>query len=268
MLWNPTQNIIDGLGNIILGGKHVIYIFGHNFDTINNSNKKKYMPAYDAGLYMADMLNDTTTLNYGASNLSYANRKKYNWLNAVWVSIPINNSTADLSDYDNIPCDVRIEIRIANPYWQGKYEYAVQPDTIGNIIYPQNNNLPMFKFGTAGLAPETNVQDVAENALDLIRIVPNPYYGHNAYELSQLDYMVKFTNLPERCDISIYTVNGTLVRRYIKDNELSYQDWNLKNEHGILISSGVYIIHINAPGIGEKVLKWIGSLRPMDMTNF
>jgi hypothetical protein len=42
----------------------------------------------------------------------------------------------------------------------------------------------------------------------------------------------------------------------------------LKNEYGITVASGVYIIHIDAPGIGEKVLKWFGAMRPMDLIGY
>jgi len=28
------------------------------------------------------------------------------------------------------------------------------------------------------------------------------------------------------------------------------------------------MIHVNAPGIGEKVLKWFGVLRPIDLDSF
>ncbi|PIP54993.1 MAG: hypothetical protein COX07_02295, partial [Bacteroidetes bacterium CG23_combo_of_CG06-09_8_20_14_all_32_9] len=108
----------------------------------------------------------------------------------------------------------------------------------------------------------------AKDALNLIRVVPNPYYGFSGYEKSQLDYKVKITNLPQACTISIYNVGGTLIRRFKKDSPLSYQDWDLKNEYGITIASGVYIVHINAPGIGEKILKWFGALRPIDLNNF
>jgi hypothetical protein len=63
-------------------------------------------------------------------------------------------------------------------------------------------------------------------------------------------------------------INGTLIRRIHKDSELTYQDWDLKNQYGISIASGLYIIHIDAPGIGEKILKWFGAMRPLDLTNF
>jgi len=42
----------------------------------------------------------------------------------------------------------------------------------------------------------------------------------------------------------------------------------LKNDYGVPIASGLYIIHINSPGIGEKIIKWFGSLRPIDLDTF
>jgi len=42
-------------------------------------------------------------------------------------------------------------------------------------------------------------------------------------------------------------------------------EWDLKNTSGIPIAGGVYIIHVNAPGIGEKTIKWFGTLRPVDL---
>jgi hypothetical protein len=81
-------------------------------------------------------------------------------------------------------------------------------------------------------------------------------------------------------------MNGTLVRTFKRDvsgqedevittnNDIkqskraSYLDWDLKNQYGIPIASGLYIFHIDAPGIGEKVLKWFGVMRPLDLQNY
>jgi hypothetical protein len=42
----------------------------------------------------------------------------------------------------------------------------------------------------------------------------------------------------------------------------------MKNQAGITISSGVYLIHIKVDGVGERVLKWFGVLRPIDLDSF
>jgi hypothetical protein len=109
---------------------------------------------------------------------------------------------------------------------------------------------------------------VAETACDLIDIVPNPYYAFSGYETSRLDNRVKFINLPQTCTISIYNVSGTLVRKFRKDNGLTYLDWDLKNQVNVPIAGGVYICHIDVPGVCERVVKWFGVIRPVDLQNF
>ena len=99
-------------------------------------------------------------------------------------------------------------------------------------------------------------------------MVPNPYYAYSNYEFDKLENVVKIVNLPEQCTIKIYTVNGTLVRTFKKDDPYTYMDWDLKNFANIPISSGVYLIHVNVPGVCEKVLKWFGVVRPPDLDQF
>ena len=45
-------------------------------------------------------------------------------------------------------------------------------------------------------------------------------------------------------------------------------DWDLKNFAGIPISGGIYLIHVKVVGVGEKVIKWFGTLRPIDLNSF
>jgi hypothetical protein len=106
------------------------------------------------------------------------------------------------------------------------------------------------------------------DGLDRINVVPNPYYAFSGYESSKLDNRVKITNLPEVCTVSIYNLHGTMVRQFLKADPLTSLDWDLKNERNVPIAGGVYIIHIDVPGVGEKILKWFGVMRPTDLDNF
>jgi hypothetical protein len=125
----------------------------------------------------------------------------------------------------------------------------------------------MYTFNTADIATLRNQTEIAKDALKLIRVVPNPYYGNSAYELNKLGNLVKVTNLPKTCTVSIFSLSGNLVRRMTKDNEDTYMEWDLKNQYGIPVASGVYIFHIDAPGIGEHIVKWFGALRPQDLNS-
>jgi len=131
-----------------------------------------------------------------------------------------------------------------------------------------NSFNPTYSFNTNNIVAVTGDNDVAKDALDIINIVPNPYYGYSSYEVNQLDNRVKITNLPRKATIKIFTVSGTEVRTLNKDNGMTSIDWDLKNNFGIPISSGLYILHINAPGVGEKIIKWYGALRPIDLDTF
>jgi hypothetical protein len=144
----------------------------------------------------------------------------------------------------------------------------------------ENYGLPLYSFTTKNIAPTFNVANIAESILDEINIVPNPYYGFSQYETSSLEMAVKIVNLPEVCDISIYSVSGIMVKRISKgDKGTTSVTWDLKNNAGIPISSGMYVIHVKAPNMGERTkdgkrtagertLKFFAAMRPTDINSF
>jgi hypothetical protein len=117
------------------------------------------------------------------------------------------------------------------------------------------------------LSTKTNNLSAEKEALKLINIVPNPYYAFSEYEQSRLDSRIKITNLPEQCIISIYSSNGKLIKRFKKDSPITYQDWTLTNHQNIPVASGVYLIHVDVPEVGERVLKAFIAMRLVDLQN-
>ena len=113
-----------------------------------------------------------------------------------------------------------------------------------------------FVFNTAGLSQETAVGYTQEEA-DRIGVVPNPYYGFSEYESGNTERVARFTNLPERATIRIFTVSGTLIRTLTKDSNQRSFDWNLQTENGLPVASGLYLIHVELPDSGlERVIKF------------
>ena len=186
----------------------------------------------------------------------------------MWVGAPVLTPGQALLDND-----VKIRFRVTKPY--RSYVSGADPAL--------NNNLPFYKFSTANLKPQVQQTEVAKNALNLINVVPNPYYAYSSYEINQIDNRVKIVNLPSKCVISIYTPGGALVRKFNRNvgqnnsgggsygidlNLDSSLDWDLKNSKGVPIASGIYIVHIAAEGIGERTIKWFGVIRPIDLDTF
>lgn len=105
--------------------------------------------------------------------------------------------------------------------------------------------------------------DLARNNLDRIAVVPNPYVGTSSFEpRSQIEgrgeRRVQFIHLPPQCTIRIFNIRGELVRTLIHDGmtDDGAEWWDLRTDEQQDIAFGVYIFHVEAPGIGEHVGKF------------
>lgn len=159
----------------------------------------------------------------------------------------------------------------ANTEWKSEYRNSGWGgnDETNVLMESINGGRPTYGFTTTDLAPSFNNNAVAEDQLSEIRVVPNPYYAYSSYETDKIDNRVRIVNLPKTCTLRFYTVDGTLVRTLEKDDDtITFLEWDLKNQDRVPVASGVYIIHVDAPGIGETVLKWMGVMRPISLDNF
>ena len=272
MIWNPTTTKLGSGAAPSFGGRHYVYVFGHNGDGLYPSTDTqlplglKDVPRYDAGKVLHDLYN-ASFLTAGAVSDGYK-REAFN--DAMWVNIPLLAPGHALFE-----CDAKVRLRVAKSYQRGYAavsSYTITGSTVvatpDTALVPQNKNYPMYTFNTADIETHKNDATTAKDALALINIVPNPYYAYSAYEKKALENIVKITNLPEKCTVSIYTLSGTLIRKFSKDDPKTSLDWDLKNQARIPIASGMYIIYINVPDVGERTLKWFGVLRPIDLDSY
>ncbi len=279
MLFNPTANETSetplGL-DLVWGGMHYIYVFGHNgnkkYSSGTLAGELEDVPAYDCGRAIYKVLSSDNTANA---------ELKMVYSDAMWTSIPMLDPEFASWSWGNnyqqgaqvLPTDIKVRLRVAKPYKRfftgiPLVSTASDNNALDSAAAPQNMNNPMYAFNTADLKVTTDDNLSAVEALDLINVVPNPYYAYSGYETNQFDNRVKFTNLPEKCEIKIYTVNGIMVRKFTKDSPQTYLDWDLKNQAGIPVASGLYIVHVNVDGVGEKILKWFGVMRPIDLDTY
>jgi hypothetical protein len=191
-------------------------------------------------------------------------QKRYFLSQFMWVTMQIlgqNSSLYTMAD-GIVPNEATVKLRVKRPF--ARY--------ISNIDTPLvNSGQPLYEFNTNSIVPEINNKKAGNKAMDMINVSPNPYYAYSGYEDpgNALDNKVKIVNTPKKCVVSIYTQNGFLVRRIPKDDDSkTYVEWNLRNDANVPVSSGVYLIHIDAPGIGERIIKWFGVMRPADFDSF
>ena len=139
----------------------------------------------------------------------------------------------------------------------GFADYVPETGTVFRISTTKPNQPgDTFSFSTDGLGARARNDAEASAAIDDIGITPNPYKGASAYEVSQLVDQVRFTNMPNVATIRIFTVAGSLVRTLEKNSASASFGWDLTTEDNLPIASGMYIIHIDAGALGEKVLKF------------
>ena len=63
---------------------------------------------------------------------------------------------------------------------------------------------------------------------------------------------VTFTRLTLRATITIFTVSGEKVRTIAKNNNIDSVGWDLRNESGSKVASGLYIYAINSEGSSKN----------------
>jgi hypothetical protein len=104
----------------------------------------------------------------------------------------------------------------------------------------------------------------AESSLDNIAVVPDPYVATASWEQKHFystgrgERKIDFIHLPQRCTIRIYTIRGELVDTIDHDKPIDdgSESWDLRTKDGMDIAYGMYIYHVEAPDVGQKIGKF------------
>lgn len=166
--------------------------------------------------------------------------------------------------------EIILQPQVDDPGFTTSYDvlFKLPEEEEGDTILPQDGDVyqvitqkPFLKgdkyyFQTASskYQPEKNAPD-----LDEVYVVPNPYIAYSKSEEPgrtqdlRGEREVQFRNLPPKCTIRIYTITGELVKTLRKDDMTSQISWNLLTFEGQRTAYGVYIYHVDAPGVGEKI---------------
>ena len=104
----------------------------------------------------------------------------------------------------------------------------------------------------------------AKKDLKKVAVVPNPYIAAASWEPKHLYTSgrgirkIDFIHLPQKCAIKIFTLRGHLVKKIQHDSTLDdgAESWDLTSKDGLDVAYGLYIYHVDAPGIGTKIGKF------------
>jgi len=264
MMFNPNSQVftdgIPGVGigawNFIGGGHHFVYVTRQEYDEC--ASIRDGLQAGRVFTFKRDPLKLVT-----------------------WAGFPLLTEGTELLSYDDglIPNDVIVKLRVENPY-NREEEFDLRSelfncDAIGD--------LPTYEFEIIGKEAAEITASEADSALMNVNVVPNPYYAYSEYESNRLENKIKITNLPNRANVTIYSLDGKFIRQFRRDEQGVIQSrnrsnpginstqanpdivWDLKNSKGIPVASGVYLIHVSAPELGaERTIKWFGVNRKFD----
>jgi hypothetical protein len=245
---NPLCPVSTSNFNILLGSHHYIYVTKTPYDSCRSFRAR---------------LNSTKIAD---KNLLFQN---FTWctMSAMLPGMKLTPLTSGPEGL--IPNDLTVRLRVDNPY-----KYAVGTNE------NKGHNLYTFKVIGQQAVAAIDKKDF-EDALEDVNVVPNPYYGFSNYETGQFSNVVKISNLPASCTVTIYSMDGKFIKQYKRDETpikrtgsnpgaLDKQitpdlEWDLTNFKGIPVSSGAYIIHIKENNTNaEKIIKWFGVARKFD----
>ena len=143
-------------------------------------------------------------------------------------------------------------------------EEEQRPPQIGDVFRVVNTKPfrggEFYEFTTKGQGFD---KGKAQLELENIAVVPNPYVGAASWEplsseVGRGERRIFFIRLPNECTIRIYTISGKLVDTIEHSSTISdgQESWDLVSKDGMDIAFGVYVYHVDAPGIGQTIGKF------------
>ncbi|NQV42479.1 MAG: hypothetical protein HQ506_09010 [Candidatus Marinimicrobia bacterium] len=119
--------------------------------------------------------------------------------------------------------------------------------TLSTLKAVAPNVLDRYVFDVADATTESSL---IQDALDLIKVVPNPYVVGSLWEpeFGELRKeplrQIQFIHLPSSCEIYIFTLAGDLIKTISHESFSGTQTWDLRAEGGREIAAGIYLYQV------------------------
>lgn len=182
----------------------------------------------------------------------------------VW---PIDPTRRYLKDGDQIKIVNNVDDQVF--LWQWLMAFPENADSTSMTmpdsgdVYSITTNKPFNRYDAFEITVTGNYisQDLAKSEMDDIYVVPDPYISVNPLERKVInqeegrgDRRIDFVNLPQECEIFIFTSSGKLVRslQHSTSDNNSRKSWDLRTKDGLEISHGIYFYVVESPEFGSK----------------
>jgi hypothetical protein len=177
----------------------------------------------------------------------------------VKVTPVLSPRTGDFMSGDKVIFNEQIDPLPARltPTWEIEFDFvkdsvelAPSVGDIYKIVFKKSfTSDDQFLFSTYKLSEES----ITSEMLKEINVVPNPYVVSSRTELysgsSQWNrHEVRFTHLPPKCTITIYTLTGDHVKTIKHDNSsFGEARWDLLTKENLEVSYGIYVYVVKTP---------------------
>ena len=169
-----------------MGGMHAIWIFSHDTKSVNNyisasssigNDYPAYPPAANWDLNQHQLYQDLDDI----TSMTLTQKRQF-YGSMAYVMYPMLSPGYSMNSGDDIPTDCTIKLRVNKEYKN-------------YVTSGKNDGMPMYGWDMEEIRTEVGSEVSLTDALDLINVVPNPYYAYSQYEENRLDSRVKITNL-------------------------------------------------------------------------
>ncbi len=127
-------------------------------------------------------------------------------------------------------------------------DYSVSGGVMGQIGYSTSSSAKYTVKG--GLL---SASSLASGDISTVYAYPNPFKSVRGAQ------NITFTNMTITATIQIYTISGELVRTLTKNDNYNNSSWDIHNESGMRVASGLYIYVITSGAMrktGKIIVIW------------
>jgi len=185
----------------------------------------------------------------------------------------------------NVETDDIWQDRYARRYYQYEVDNLAKGREYYIAVAAFDRGMPSKNLGPLESGKDANLRvffpgPLARSKMDDIYVVPNPYRGKSSFDgvvsgdtIGDKSRRLWFVNLPERCNVQIYTLAGDLVDEFEhhgKNNPYNIHDiitaskethtaraasgihpWNLLSKHNQVVASGLYFYSVKCRDTGD-----------------